>query len=154
MVFDAGKYQELERRWRMCNYDAGLCVSSRRYRQLKRERMKLKTGSLEKWVDAQDPYGGAVISYAERWAEMMESRMEKGEKLEDVANECSNEADTEGITGFMYGAAVSVLASCWEHGEELRRWHNLKAQIRDEGEKANESGGVLNPALLNIEAGE
>jgi hypothetical protein len=47
-----------------------------------------------------------------------------------------------------------VLASCWEHGEELRRWHNLKTQIRDEGEKANESGGVLNPALLNIEAGE
>ena len=80
--------------------------------------------------------------------------MEKGEKLEDVANECSNEADTEGITGFMYGAAVSVLASCWEHGEELRRWHNLKTQIRDEGEKANESGGVLNPALLNIEVGE
>lgn len=80
--------------------------------------------------------------------------MEKGEKLEDVANECSNEADTEGITGFMYGAAVSVLASCWEHGEELRRWHNLKTQIRDEGEKANESGGVLNPALLNIEEGE
>ena len=72
----------------------------------------------------------------------------------DVANECSNEADTEGITGFMYGAAVSVLASCWEHGEELRRWHNLKTQIRDEGEKANESGGVLNPALLNIEEGE
>lgn len=29
-----------------------------------------------------------------------------------------------------------------------------KTQIRDEGEKANESGGVLNPALLNMEVGE
>ncbi|MDA8315367.1 MAG: hypothetical protein M0010_09365 [Actinomycetota bacterium] len=46
------------------------------------------------------------------------------------------------------GAAVSVLASCWVHGEELRRWHNLDTQIGTEGEKANASGGVLNPALL------
>jgi len=33
---------------------------------------------------------------------------------------------------------------------ELRQWHNLKTQIKDEGEKANASGGVLNPALLTI----
>jgi hypothetical protein len=38
----------------------------------------------------------------------------------------------------------------WKHGEALRLWHNLKTQIRDEGEKANESGGVLNPACLSI----
>jgi hypothetical protein len=50
----------------------------------------------------------------------------------------------------MYGCAVSILAKCWQHGDQLRRWHNLKTQIRDEGERANESGGVLNPALLNI----
>lgn len=57
---------------------------------------------------------------------------------------------TEGITGFMYGCAVSALAHFWAHGEALRRWHNLDTQIGTEGEKANESGGVLNPALLNI----
>jgi len=51
----------------------------------------------------------------------------------------------------MYGASVSVLAKCWEHGEQLRRWHNLKTQLGNEGEKANEKGGVLNPALLNID---
>jgi hypothetical protein len=50
----------------------------------------------------------------------------------------------------MYGAAVSVLSSCWEHGEELRRWHNLDVQIHDEGEKANETGAVLNPAIMCI----
>jgi len=38
----------------------------------------------------------------------------------------------------------------WAHGEALRLWHNLKYQLRDEGEKANETGGVLNPALLNL----
>lgn len=98
-----------------------------------------------------DPYGGAVITYAERWARLMEARMSKGERIADIADECSHLADEEGITGFMYGAAVSTLARVWKHGEALRLWHNLKTQIRDEGEKANEYGGVLNPALLSIE---
>lgn len=50
----------------------------------------------------------------------------------------------------MYGVAVSTLAKVWKHGEALRMWHNLTTQLRDEGEKANESGGVLNPACLSI----
>jgi hypothetical protein len=58
--------------------------------------------------------------------------------------------DNDGITGFMYGCAVSILSKVWIHGEQLRRWHNLKTQLRDEGEKANQTGGVLNPALLCI----
>ena len=97
-----------------------------------------------------DPYGGAVMTYAERWARMMEARMAKGERIAEIADECSHLADEEGITGFMYGAAVSTLAHVWKHGEALRMWHNLKTQLRDEGEKANESGGVLNPACLSI----
>lgn len=97
-----------------------------------------------------DGYGGAVMTYAERWARMMEARMAKGERIADVADECSHLADEEGITGFMYGAAVSTLAAVWIHGEALRLWHNLKTQIRDEGVRANESGGVLNPAMLSL----
>ena len=70
--------------------------------------------------------------------------------IRSVAKDTSHEADADGITGFMYGCAVSALAHFWEHGEVLRRWHNLDIQIKDEGERANVSGGVLNPALLNI----
>ena len=103
------------------------------------------------WVtNNTDPYGKGVITYAERWADLMEGRMTDGTSIAEVAQQASHDADTEGITGFMYGAAVSVLATSWEYGEELRRWHNLDTQIKDEGEKANESGGVLNPAILNI----
>jgi len=97
-----------------------------------------------------DDYGGAVVTYAERWARLMQVEMANGKNLEDVAETTSFEADLEGITGFMYGCAVSILAACWKHGEQLRRWHNLKTQIGHEGEKANESGGVLNPALLSL----
>ena len=97
-----------------------------------------------------DPYGAAAVSYAARWANLMESAIESGTPLEECADKLSHDADTDGITGFMYGCAVAILAKCWKHGEALRRWHNLKTQFGTEGEKANASGGVLNPALLNI----
>jgi len=105
----------------------------------------------DSWVaNNQDPYGSAIIRYAEAWANLMEAHMADGEALADCAEATSHAANTEGISGFMYGAAVATLSSSWEHGEELRRWHNLDTQIGDEGEKANESGGVLNPAVLGL----
>lgn len=97
-----------------------------------------------------DPYGAGVVKYAERWARLMQARMNDGSKLEDIARQSSLDADNEGITGFMYGCAVATLAQCWEYGDQLRRWHNLDTQIHNEGEKANETGGVLNPALLSV----
>lgn len=97
-----------------------------------------------------EPYGHRVITYSEQWADLMERDMAAGRTVADCADATSHEADTDGITGFMYGAAVATLAHCWEHGEELRRWHNVKTQIGTEGERANASGGVLNPALLNV----
>ena len=98
-----------------------------------------------------DPYGRSCYTYAEAWADLMEKRMANGEKLEDVADSTSHEADTDGITGYMYGVAVALLSQAWEHGEELRRWHNLKTQLGTEGEKANKvPGRVLNPAILKV----
>lgn len=114
----------------------------------------MKYADESKWNDYvaknQDFYGAGIIRYAERWANLMEAKMDAGAKLEDIAEAASHEADTDGITGFMYGAAVSTLAPTWIHGEALRKWHNLSTQLGDEGERANAGGGVLNPALLNI----
>lgn len=104
--------------------------------------------------NSHDDYSLGVITYTERWADLMESAINSGMKLEDVADNLSHEADTEGITGFMYGCAVSALAKFWVYGEQLRIWHNLDIQIGNEGEEANKSGGVLNPALLNISVPE
>lgn len=98
----------------------------------------------------QDDYGSATINYAERWANLMEDAIMAGETVASCAEAAGHEADTEGITGFMYGAAVSTLSGVWVHGEELRKWHNLDTQLGDEGEKANKDGGVLNPAMLTI----
>ena len=115
------------------------------------ELIKGKEQEFADWKEKQtDPYGARIFSYAETWADLMEAEIAKGKKLEDVAKYSSQTADTDGITGYMYGAAVSVLAQAWIHGDQLRRWHNLDTQIGDEGERANEQGGTLNPALLNI----
>lgn len=100
----------------------------------------------------QDPYGGRVVRYAEEWARLMQSRVAAGKTIAECAEETSHLADDDGITGFMYGCAVSVLSNTWRHGEELRRWHNTSVQIGDEGDRANESGGVLNPAVLGVSA--
>lgn len=98
--------------------------------------------------NSEDAYSFAVVQYAATWANLMEQRMAEGATLSDIAKRTSHEADTDGITGFMYGAAVSILANCWRHGEQLRRWHNIDTQVRDEGVRANETGGVLNPAVM------
>lgn len=93
-----------------------------------------------------DPYGSYVIRYAERWANMMEAEIDKGAKVKDIAGKTSHEADTEGITGFMYGCAVNILSNVWAYGEELRKWHNKEYDY--------EGDGVVNPAILTISAKE
>lgn len=117
--------------------------------------MKIKAG-LEAEYEAYrqknsgDPYSARVVSYGEDWANGMELLMGDGRKLEEIADPVAHQVDTDGITGFMYGCAVSALAHFWEHGEALRRWHNLRTQIGTEGERANKKGGVLNPAVITI----
>lgn len=95
-------------------------------------------------------YSEAVMIFADQWARIMEAKVAAGAKIEECADEACGVANNVGLTGFQYGCAVSILSQCWTHGEALRVWHNLKTQIGTEGEKANESGGVLNPALLSV----
>jgi len=117
--------------------------------------MQFKSGKEAKWLEGRknntDGYGNAIFEYAERWANMMDAHIANGKILSgDDIKEMSHQANTEGITGFMYGAAVSILSDVWIHGEQFRRWSNRDIQMNHEGDKANDTGGVLNPALLCI----
>lgn len=116
-----------------------------------REEMKILEGKEKEykdWYDKNsDGYGRACFTYAERWADMLESLIESSN--DDVmtvivknADRLSHAADVEGITGFMYGCAVSILFHCWKYGEELRKWHNKKYNY--------DGDGVVNPAILTI----
>ncbi len=109
----------------------------------------------EEWAEGlaknKDDYGRACYKFASEWAILMETAIEAGQTVEECKDKTGHDADgVEGITGFMYGCAVNMLAQWWIHGEKLRRKHNLDTQIGNEGEKANEKGSVLNPALITI----
>jgi hypothetical protein len=121
--------------------------------------VNIRNDRLDEWNEGKakndDPYGGCVYKFAEAWADEMERRMKDGETIKAMAKLASHQVDSRpefGITGFMYGAAVQVLSRIWEHGEELRQWHNLDTQIKNEGEVANKKGTVLNPAVIQIES--
>lgn len=115
--------------------------------------MKIFAGSekeYQDWYDKNDnAYGRACLEYAERWANLLEEEigtstdMEEVEKIiEENAKRLSHKTDTEGITGFMYGCAVSFLADCWKYGEFLRQWHNKEFHYS--------GNGVINPSVLYL----
>jgi len=89
-----------------------------------------------------DPYGDCIFRYAESWARLMQAEITSGKNLIDIAQKTSYELGFMGITGFMYGAAVSILSNCWIYGEELSQWHNNKYGYKGKG--------VVNPAVLTI----
>ena len=95
--------------------------------------MKIKPDMKDKFQEGRnankDPYGNAVYEYLIR-------------SISDMAEETSYEADTEGITGFMYGCAVNILSQTWEYGEELRTWLNSPYGYKGEG--------TVNPAVLSV----
>ena len=56
----------------------------------------------------------------------MEREIKNGAQVNDIAEETSNEADKEGITGFQYGCALSILIQVWAHGAELKKWREAQ----------------------------
>ena len=110
--------------------------------------LKDKEQEYKEWYNKNlDPYGHRCFTYAEDWAEKLEKLIEEStddaqKVIIDNAKQTSHEADTDGITGFMYGVAVSILSKCWEYGEYLRKCHNKEYDY--------EGDGVVNPAVITI----
>ena len=89
--------------------------------------MKIKAGMESVYASVKnemthDGRSNAVISYAERWADMMEQQISNGSSVSEAAAQTRYEANQENLSWFMYGNAVRVLVNFWDHGEELRQW--------------------------------
>ena len=110
--------------------------------------LKGKEQEYKEWYDKNsDSYSRACFTYAERWAELLETKIENSDKeisevFKKYAEEYSHKADTEGISGFMYGVAIQILSMEWEYGEYLRKWHNKEYDYEGEG--------TVNPAILTV----
>lgn len=89
-----------------------------------------------------DQHSSSVLRYMNRWAAMMETEIAGGATIAEAAERTNHTADTEGITGFMYGHAVRGLCNYWQHGEELRQWHNQQYGYNGDG--------LINPAIIRI----
>lgn len=90
-----------------------------------------------------DGYGSAVLDYAEAWAKLMQNEINNGKTVEDCYDYTQDGLGFFGITGFQFGAAVSILSQTWKYGEELRRVHNKKYGVENKN-------GVVNPAVLSF----
>ena len=152
--YDDGTKEELQRR----NVESELRAEQRRAEMKRKEDeertlfnkkvedIKIELKDEDGWAKSRaantSPYGKAALDYAEGWAKLMQVEVAKGKTVIECAEYTSHELGFFGITGFMYGCAVSLLSQCWEHGEELRKWHN-----KDYGHKGE---GVVNPAVLKV----
>jgi hypothetical protein len=96
----------------------------------------------------QDGYGKAVIDTARNVMEILDT----GEPFNCHKIICDGDRGY-GITGFQAGCVAQLVSHVHSRGEEFRTQWNIENQIGDEGERANKSksGGVLNPALRNME---
>ncbi len=91
-----------------------------------------------------DGYSKCCVDYGEAWAKLMQVEITKGKSVKECAEETQKPLGYIGITGFMYGCVVQALAHFWQHGEELRKWHNKEYGVSED------KAGVVNPAVLTI----
>jgi len=106
------------------------------------------------WSDAvrknskQGSHGLGIVGFAERWAVLMEGRIDAGIKLEDCAYETSRMADVEGVSGWMHETAIELLTEAWIHGEALLLWHNLRADP-EHGAEATAAGRLISNTMID-----
>lgn len=98
--------------------------------------MQIKPGleaEYEKYkeINSHDEYSARVVSYSEDWANLMETQLKSDPDVSHCAEQTSQVADTDGITGLIYDCAITGLHHFWVHGDELLKWHN-RGMIKDE----------------------
>lgn len=110
--------------------------------------------SWDEWVkNNNDPYGKCCVDVARRVMELLDEDLTP---LKDGYNpepntphtlicEADNDIKAGGITGFMAGCVAQMVSKCHSRGEEFRKIWNAPYKVKED------NGGVVNPAILNIE---
>ena len=69
-----------------------------------------------------DGYGDAIFRTADNWGRAMQKHLNEHEAIsQKQAEQLLRDVDDEGITGFMFSAAKSMLQQLWIHGDLLTK---------------------------------
>jgi len=108
----------------------------------------------EEWKQCEEkndnPYGKCCVDVARQVMKILDDEPEDFDTHKIICR-AEEEIGEDGLTGFMVGCIAQMVSRCHSRGEEFRRKWNKDNQIKDEGDRANEKGTTLNPALLVIE---
>ena len=128
----------------LCESYANLCNREEREVSINNESI-VREDQVEKFMEGVrnnlDPYGAGVQGSVLGVLAMLGFGQTPAEAMECIL---------PGLSGFQAGCVASLVSQVAPRGEEFRVWWNLHTQIKDEGEKANVSGGILNPALMTF----
>lgn len=103
----------------------------------------------QQYVDTNksDGYSKAVVDYGEQWMAVMERDLSSGAEITpEFVIAASHEADTDGVTGYMSGAAASAITHFWRHGDAFREAYNKHWGVDSNAQ------GTVNPAILTFDA--
>jgi 2,4-dienoyl-CoA reductase-like NADH-dependent reductase (Old Yellow Enzyme family) len=102
----------------------------------------------QSWVDANpDDYGGCCVNVARQVMAILDA--EPGAiDPHAIITRADKEVKAGGITGFMAAVVAQMVAGCHSRGEEFRRAWN--ADYGEQGERANDEGTLINPAIVTI----
>ena len=68
---------------------------------------------------------GHNIDFAIAWALLMQNRIDKGEKVIDIAGETSFAANEYYQLASLFHPLANFLYSHWLHGDDLRIWYDI-----------------------------
>ncbi len=70
----------------------------------------------------------SVMRFTRLWAKLMQHIINsEGKTVCEIAEETSYAAEFDcGTTGFSFYYSSTVLAQCWKHGDELKRWYTSR----------------------------
>jgi len=95
-------------------------------------------------LNSEDEYGMDIIEATKNAMKILDNEDEFD--IDDVMNRVGGQ-----LSGFQAGIVSVGITECHSRGEEWRKAWNLREQIGNEGERYNREGGVINPAIMNIE---
>jgi len=90
--------------------------------------------------NSKDSFGRELISVGTKWADLMEEKINGGQKLSKIAESSLDEIEKKKRTSLSGAASTTIvnwLSQVWTHGNKLQSWHNKQQLGFFEGTFAN-----------------